>query len=96
MVRGAKIRFVSCGPPCTTFSLARCPKIRNLSCPWGFQVLDEATLLRNLHAVPCFLLSVIQFEIGPLFCHGATCVGVHASFGPLGCAQADGLLGDLI
>ena len=38
-------------------------------------MLDEATLLGNLHAVPCFLLSVIQFEIGPLFCHGATCVG---------------------
>jgi hypothetical protein len=43
-----RIRGLWWGPPCTTFSLARHPPLRNTLVPAGFDVLDEATVLGNL------------------------------------------------
>ena len=60
-----KVRFLWWAPPCTTFSLARSPK------RWGgggFNLLDEATMLGNLHAVQSLLLALIQLEQGIAFC----------------------------
>lgn len=39
MCLAKKIRMVWWAPPCTTFSLARCPKLRNRDFPWGLTCL---------------------------------------------------------
>ena len=75
LCRSGKVRFLWWAPPCTTFSLARSPKLRSLRAAWGFNLLDEATMLGNLHAVQSLLLALIQLEQGMAFC------GEQAAFG---------------
>ena len=68
LCRSGKVRFLWWAPPCTTFSLARSPKLRSLRAAWGFNLLDEATMLGNIHAVQSLLLALIQWEQGMAFC----------------------------
>ena len=75
LVRGGKIRFLWWAPPRTTFSLARAPKLRSSTQPWGFQLLDRATQIGNLHAAQSFMLALGQVEAGQGF------VGEQRAFG---------------
>ena len=43
MVINGRVAYVHCAPPCTTFSLARQPRLRSQSQPLGFDPKDEAT-----------------------------------------------------
>ena len=52
------------GPPRTTFSLARTPKVRSLDDPWGFDVLTERVVEGNLHVCQCILLAGVQMAVG--------------------------------
>lgn len=63
-IRAGKVRFLWWGPPCTSFSLARTPKLRSLEIPWGFDLLDDAVLTGNLHCAQSFLLAFIQVFVG--------------------------------
>ena len=63
-LRAGKLRFLWWAPPCTTFSLARTPKLRRLNKPWGIQVLDLFVLRGNLHAGQAILLAIIQVMVG--------------------------------
>ena len=67
MVRAKRIRFIWVAPPCTTFSLARTPKLRNLKTPWGFDVLHPKVVGGNLHAFQALLLCLVQFFVGGFF-----------------------------
>lgn len=64
LVRARKIRFLWWAPPCTSFSLARTPKLRNLENAFGFNLLDEATLMGNLHALQSLFLAMLQVLVG--------------------------------
>ena len=66
-VRAGKVRFVWWAPPCTTFSLARCPKLRSLFEAWGFDLLNLQVVLGNLHALQCFLVAWAQLMVGHWF-----------------------------
>ena len=70
LVRARKIRFLWWAPPCTSFSLARTPKLRNLENAFGFNLLDEATLMGNLHAMQSLFLAMLQVL-------GTTCFWIH-------------------
>lgn len=60
LIQRKQIRFLWFAPPCTTFSLARTPKLRSLKEPWGFWLLDRSTLVGNLHACQALLLAMVQ------------------------------------
>ena len=64
LIRGGRVRFLWWAPPCTTYSLARSPKLRSLSCPWGFDLLDVSTAVGNLHAAQSLLLALAQALVG--------------------------------
>ena len=66
-VRAGKVKFVWWAPPCTTFSLARCPKLRSLFESWGFDLLDLQVVIGNLHALQCFLVAWAQLMVGHWF-----------------------------
>ena len=82
MLRCRRVKFVWLVPPCTTFSLARSPKLRNLLQPWGFQLLDKATMLGNLHAAQCLLLAWVQLELGLSFGLEQPAFGFMRGLGP--------------
>ena len=44
LVRSGRVRFIWLAPPCTTFSLARNPKLRSTTQPWGLNLLENDTL----------------------------------------------------
>ena len=44
-----RISFLWLGPQCGSFSLAGHPRLRSVSAPWGFDVLDYDTLVGNFH-----------------------------------------------
>lgn len=64
MVHAGRIRFLWWAPPCTTFSLARCPELRSLLEPWGFSLLKLAVVRGNLHAAMSMVLAFIQVAVG--------------------------------
>ena len=51
-------------PPCTTFSIARCPKLRSSGQAEGFEPIEYETLQGNLFFVMCALLALAQFAAG--------------------------------
>ena len=51
-------------PPCTTFSLARKPGVRDMSYPEGFYPDDHATLLGTLLGLVCMVLALSQWVVG--------------------------------
>lgn len=63
-VRAGKLRFLWWAPPCTSFSLARTPKLRSLEIPWGFDLLDDAVLTGNLHCAQSLMLALLQVFVG--------------------------------
>ena len=63
-VRARKVLFLWWAPPCTTFSLARCPKVRSLDAPWGFDLLADCVVEGNLHACQSILLAALQLMVG--------------------------------
>ena len=67
LVRIGRIRFIWVAPPCTTFSLARTPKLRSLKVPWGFDLLHPKVVAGNLHAGQALLLCLVQFLVGGFF-----------------------------
>ena len=67
LIQRKQIRFLWFAPPCTTYSLARTPKLRSLKQPWGFHLLDRDTLVGNLHACQALLLAAVQALIGHWF-----------------------------
>ena len=67
LVARGGVRFVWSAPPSTTFSLARSPKLRSLTCPWGYHLLDADTLIGNLHVGQTFLLVLLQMAVGHAF-----------------------------
>ena len=59
-IRCGKVKFLWWAPPCDSFfSLSRGSKLRSLERAWGYRLLDESTLLGNLHAAQCLLLSSV-------------------------------------
>ena len=88
-----KIRMVWWAPPCTTFSLARCPKLRNQEFPWGFDVFNYLVAVGNLHAVQSFLIAWIQFLVHHFFAGEQPAFGFMRFLGPwkhfvsLGCFE---------
>ena len=59
-----RIGMIWLGPPCTTFSLARCPRLRSLASPWGFDALDLDTAECNLHMHQALALFLSQKTSG--------------------------------
>ncbi len=51
-------------PPCTTDSLARCPKLRSSWTPNGFDPLHLQTLTGNTISAACLYLALIQHLVG--------------------------------
>ena len=51
-------------PPCTTFSIARCPKLRSKGEPEGFDPVEYETLQGNIFLVMCTLLAIAQWTAG--------------------------------
>ena len=51
-------------PPCTTFSIARSPKLRSSSEAEGFEPIEYETLKGNLFSMMCTLLALAQYAIG--------------------------------
>ena len=70
------------GPPCTTFSLARTPKLRNLRKPWGFSLMDWFTLVGNVHAGQCLMLAILQIMVGNFFGGEQPAWGFMRALGP--------------
>jgi hypothetical protein len=63
MLAHDRIYYLHVGPPCTTFSIARCPKLRSKALPGGFDRSDAATHLGNLLLMRCLaLLSYIHWH----------------------------------
>ena len=79
LVRIGRIRFIWVAPPCTTFSLARTPKLRSLKVPWGFDLLHpkvvgwESSCGSSFVVVPCSIFG------GRVFRGGTACLGFHES-----------------
>ena len=48
LVYNRRVLWFHCGAPCTTFSIARCPKLRSKLCPLGFDPSEDKTQLGNL------------------------------------------------
>ena len=59
-----RIGLMFMGPPCTAYSLARCPRLRSVSESWGFEVLEMETLHGNLHMHQCLSLFFTQTLTG--------------------------------
>ena len=55
-----RIGFIWLGPPCTTYSLARAPRLRSSSAAWGFDTLNIDTARGNLHLHQALALFVAQ------------------------------------
>ena len=47
LLRNRRVRHFHSGVPCTTFSLALCPKLRSKGCPWGFDPKETRTSFGN-------------------------------------------------
>ena len=47
LVIAGRVAYVHCAPPCTTWSLARQPRLRSRTQPMGFQLQDEVTQRGN-------------------------------------------------
>ena len=60
LCRARKLGLLWLGPPCKTFSLARCPKGRSLDAPWGLDPLDWDTAEGNLHLHQSLALFLAQ------------------------------------
>ena len=46
LCRAGRTALCWLGPPCATYSLARCRKLRSAALPWGLDVLDDDTAMR--------------------------------------------------
>lgn len=82
MCLAKKIRMVWWAPPCTTFSLARCPKLRNRDFPWGFDVFNFLVAIGNLHAVQSLLIAWVQFLVHHYFAGEQPAFGFMRFLGP--------------
>ena len=51
-------------PPCTTFSVARRPALRNADKPEAFNVEDFKTNEGNLFGLACYILALAQWARG--------------------------------
>ena len=67
MIAKGRIWFLWAGPPCTTFSIARHPRLRNSTCPNGFDLTDYKTLCGNLHLLKVLYLGWLQSLSGGWF-----------------------------
>ena len=59
-----RIGFLWLGPPCATYSLARCPKLRSTTQSWGLNVLDPDVNWGNLHLHQSLALFGAQSFVG--------------------------------
>ena len=82
LLRLGGVRFLRWAPPCTTFSLARTPKLRRLHKPWGLQLLDSHALTGNLHAGQSLALAWAQLEVGGAFGGEQPAWGFMRALGP--------------
>ena len=48
LVSNNRVRYIHCGAPCTTFSIARHPRLRSVARPLGFHPAEPCTLLGNV------------------------------------------------
>ena len=55
-----RIGFIWLGPPCTTYLLARAPRLRSSSAEWGFEILNIDTARGNLHLHQALALFVAK------------------------------------
>ena len=51
-------------PPCTTLSIARCPKLRSSDQAEGFEPIEFETLQGNLFFMMCTVLALAQYAAG--------------------------------
>ena len=54
-------------PPCTSFSLARKPGVRDMDFPEGYYPEDETTLLGTILGMLCMVLALAQASVGNEF-----------------------------
>ena len=64
LCEAGRVGMLWIAPPCTTFSLARCPKLRSMHEPWGFDPLDLETCEGNLHMHQALALFTLQLLKG--------------------------------
>ena len=69
LVINKRVWWVHSGFPCTTFSIARHPKLRAWWCPWGFDPHEQHTALGNAMATVCLLILHTIKRVGN--CHGS-------------------------
>ena len=64
MCLAGRIWLLVLEPPCTTFSIARCPKLRSILEAEGFNGVEFETLQGNLFCIMCTLLALAQWAAG--------------------------------
>ena len=62
-------------PPCTTFSIARNPKLRSKSQPEGFEPCEPEAMQGNLVGILCALLALAQWAVGNYCVYGQPASG---------------------
>ena len=98
LCRAKKVGLLWLGPPCKTFSLARCPKGRTRYAPWGIDPLDWDTAEGNLHLHQSLALFLAQCSVGleaivetPYGAYSRNCLGgglLHQRVASLGSTNA--------
>ena len=78
LIRRGGVRFLWWAPPCTTFSLARTPKLRNLQLPWGYDIW--ISLLFWAICVPNVAVSAAADLCWTCICRRTAWVWLHESF----------------
>ena len=64
MCAAGRVGLVWVGPPCTTYSLARHPRLRSSEQPWGIDPLDPETAAGNLHLHQGLAVFAVQMIVG--------------------------------
>ncbi len=59
-----RIKLLVWEPPCTTYSIARNPKLRSMFEAWGFKLLDFETAVGNFHCLISVFLAYLQMCAG--------------------------------
>ena len=66
LLKAGRLGFAWLGPPCTTFSLARKPRLRSRESPWGLDPLEEECCVGGLHMHQSLALFCSQLNSGAL------------------------------
>jgi len=67
LLRCGRIRLLWLGPPCTSFSVARWPRLRSFLWPEGYDLFHWEVIVGNYHAMISDFFAWIQMAVGNWF-----------------------------